>query len=279
VFVTVLAFAVILGFIMGSLYAIPSYNIAIIPIEQGISSTSDAFFSSYISSTTIIEMIDSAESNPNVQAIILEINSPGGTVVGTKEVVARVKEISKPVVAWIREIGASGAYWIASAADKIVADPLSLTGSIGVSSAYREYSGLYQKYGITYVNLTIPDNKDIGSPYKELTEEEKDIFMHILNESYLEFVNDVAENRNLTVDYLINESSMGAIILGKDAYDIGLIDYLGGKDLAINVSSELAGIEYPSVGEIENQISIFDLLASVRNGFITLGDNQLQLEV
>lgn len=279
VFVTVLLFAIILGWVMGVMYSIPSYNIAIVPIEQSIGSASEELFSSYISSTTVIELLDSAVSNPNVEAIILEINSPGGTVIGTKEIVERVKEIDKPVVAWIREIGASGAYWIASAADKIVADPLSITGSIGVSASYLEFVGLFEKYGITYVNMSVPDFKDMGTSYKELSDEEREIFLHILNETYMAFVTDVAVNRNLTVDYVMNESMLGAIMLGMDAYDRGLVDYLGGRDVAINVSTELADIDYPYPGTFRKSVSVFDLFYNLGTGFTLFGDRQLQIKV
>jgi protease-4 len=276
-FLTVFSFALLLGLFFGVIYSIPTSNIAIVPIVGEITGSGSDIFSSSTTSTSVIELIDSAESNPNVRAIILEINSPGGTVLGTKEIVARVKSASKPVVAWIREIGASGAYWIASASDAIVADPLSITGSIGVSAAYLSFEGLFHKYGVTYENISMPGLKDMGSPYKNLTDRERVLFAEILNETYKAFVEDVASNRGIEVDELINISEEGAVFLGSKAYSKGLVDHLGGKELAINVSAELGNIEYPVTEKYGKTISIFSLLAGLLTSSPNIDAEQFEL--
>jgi protease-4 len=119
-----------------------SNKIALIPISGFIAiGSSDSIFTNTIaSSDTIVEFIERADKDTNVKAIVLEINSPGGNVVASKEISQAVKDAEKPVVAWIREIGTSGAYWIASASDYIVSDPLSITGSIGVVLSYLRIS-------------------------------------------------------------------------------------------------------------------------------------------
>ncbi|MEK6861331.1 MAG: S49 family peptidase, partial [Nanoarchaeota archaeon] len=123
-------------------------KIAVINIKGAISTENgggDFLRSGTIGSGSVVGFIESANNDKNVKAIILNINSPGGTVVGSKEIVDSIKKVNKPVVALIREVGASGAYWIASASDIIVAETLSVTGSIGVIGSYLEFSDLFSE--------------------------------------------------------------------------------------------------------------------------------------
>ena len=117
-----------------------SGNVALIPIDGVIigSRESDSIFETSVSSTEIIKFIEKADKNPSIRAIILEINSPGGSAVASEEIANAVKKTNKTTVAWIREIGTSGAYWVSSASDRIVADRVSITGSIGVIASYLE---------------------------------------------------------------------------------------------------------------------------------------------
>ena len=162
--------ATIIGLMIGNFFQISTANIAIIEIQGEIGPSTLSFTG--ISSDDFDALLGSAENNPNVRAIILSINSPGGSVVSSQEMANSVKNCSKPIVAWIRDSGASGAYWVASSADKIVASPLSLTGSIGVTATDLEYSGLFEQYGITYVNLYYPSEKDMLTNYREICDEE-----------------------------------------------------------------------------------------------------------
>ena len=116
-------------------------NVAMIPIEGVIVGTdsSGMFFDDSVSSQDTIELIEKADRNPNIRAIILQINSPGGSAVASEEIANAVKKVNKTTVAWIRESGASGAYWIASSSDYIVANRVSITGSIGVIASYLEF--------------------------------------------------------------------------------------------------------------------------------------------
>ena len=127
-----------------------SGNVALIPIQGVIvgSEDSEFLFESVTSSQDAVEFIEKADKNPSIKAIILEINSPGGSAVASEEIANAVRKTNKTTVAWIREVGASGAYWVASASDKIVASPMSITGSIGVISSYLEFSKLFEKYGV-----------------------------------------------------------------------------------------------------------------------------------
>ena len=215
-------------------------KIAVIPIYGPITISGSSSFiieESGSSSNSIIEFLDKANSDSSVKAIILEIDSPGGTVVASEELANAVKSSNKPTVALIREVGASGAYWVASSANKIIASPMSITGSIGVLGSYLEFSEIFEKYGITYQELTAGELKEIGSPFKPLTPKEREIIQKKINLIHDYFIDEVSRNRNLSVTQ-IQEIRSGLFYLGREAIDLGLVDYLGNKDLAINVSKE-----------------------------------------
>ena len=174
-------------------------TIVVIPIEGEITGTgSDQLFGATTATPkNIIEKIDSIKNNKNVEAVIFEINSPGGAAVASQEIADAIRELNKTKYAVIKDVGASGAYWIASATDKIYASPVSITGSIGVISSYLEFSGLFEKYGIGYQRLVSGERKDIGIPYRELTLEEEKILQNKLNIVHEFFIREVARNRKL----------------------------------------------------------------------------------
>jgi protease-4 len=256
----ILAFLILLSLALGRLIkSIPARNtIAVIPIEGAILSdfSSSPFSEKTASAKEILDFLDKANQDKSVKGIILEINSPGGSALASKEVVDKVKSIEKPIVSWIREVGASGAYWIASASDSIIADELSITGSIGVISSYLEFSGLMDEYGVKYEQLTTGRYKDIQSPYKELTLEEKDILMQKLKIIHKTFADDVSKNRKRDITGL----DTGLFYLGKEALDLGLIDSLGGKDLAINITKQLANITEAELVIYERKVGLSALL-------------------
>lgn len=236
-------------------------NMALISIKGAITTTGDGLplQSTGASSTKIVNQLKSAFEDKTIKAIILEIDSPGGTVLASKEVADKIKESEKPVVAFIRGSGASGAYWIASAADHIIADEMSIVGSIGVTSSYLEFSGLLKEYDVNYQRLVTGEFKDLGTPYKELTDKEEELFMGKLNQIHNFFVEQVAQNRNLSVAS-VGKLATGEIFLGQEAIKLNLIDELGGKNEAINISKKLADIEDAEIveySEAENFFSYF----------------------
>jgi len=239
-------------------------KIAVIPIygEITLTGTGNFFDLSGTSSNNILDAIQKAEQDPSIKGILLEINSPGGTVVASEEIADAVKKAKKPVVSWIREEGASGAYWIASSSDKIVANPLSITGSIGVLASYLEFSGLLQKYGVTYEQLTAGSYKDLGTPFKKLNETEKNFLQEKINKVHDYFINQVAENRNLSKEQT-EKVSNGAFYLGLEAKDLGLVDILGNKDDAVNELKKMANIKDASLVVYQKKLSFFDVLANV----------------
>ncbi|MEK6946093.1 MAG: signal peptide peptidase SppA [Nanoarchaeota archaeon] len=206
-------------------------NVALIPIEGEITGSRDpglSFGGAVAASPDIVEMIEKADKNPSIKAIIFEINSPGGSAVASQEIADAVAKTNKTKVAWIREVGASGAYWVASSTDHIVANRASITGSIGVIASYLEFPGFLERYNITYNRLVAGKYKDIGSPFKEMTSEERAVFQQTLDEMRDYFVSEVAKNRHMNkkdVDKIAN----GLFYLGSQAKDYGLVDELGGK--------------------------------------------------
>ncbi len=201
----------------------PTKKVALIPIDKAINSlTADAYKS----------LIMKAEMQ-GVDGYIFEINSPGGTVLASKELAELVEEIStkKPVIALIRDIGTSGAYWVASACDYIIADETSFVGSIGVRMNYLQFKGLMEKLGIKEEEIKAGEYKTMGSPFKELKEEERTILEKLVMETYELFVKDVAENRGMSVEE-VKKLATGQIYSGKQAIENGLIDYLGGREEA-----------------------------------------------
>ena len=260
------AFFISLGF--GDDSEIITNGIAIVPIKGIISpeDSNDFLSGSGMGSDTIINNLKKAKDNNGVKAVILEINSPGGTVVASREVANYVKDLSesKPVIAWIREMGASGAYWIASGADVIIVDEMSITGSVGVISSYLEFSCLLDKYGVKYERLVAGDLKDVGSPYKELSDGEKRLMQSKLKKIHDLFVKEVSENRNLN-DQQISEIKSGFFYLGIEAKHLGLVDEFGGRDEAIIKAKELAGIEDGKIIEYKPKKTIIDVIEGFTN--------------
>ena len=182
----------------------------------------------------VLQDIKDAGKDSTVKGIILEINSPGGAVVASQEIADAVKSLNKTKYAVIREVGASGGYWIASATDKIIASPMSITGSIGVIGSYLEFSGLFEKYGIGYERLVSGDKKDIGTPYRDLTSEEKTLMENKLRIVHEYFIKQVAMNRHMEIED-VRKVATGEFYLGSEAKELGLIDEFGNKETAIEL--------------------------------------------
>lgn len=187
-----------------------------------------------------ISSLTSRATDEGADAVIYEINSGGGSVVASREAARVVAGVDVPTVCRITEAGASGAYWMASACDRIVADPLSMTGSIGTRSGYLEVSGLLDRLGVEYVNLTSAEFKDMGSQFKNITPAERERFQEILDASHRAFVEDIAENRNMSIER-VEAAATGEIYLGRTAKELGLVDRLGGHDTAVAVARNLTG--------------------------------------
>ncbi len=240
-----------------------SGNVALISIEGEIVGTNNGGILSQdvISSADAVELIEKAGKNENIKAIILEINSPGGSAVASAEIADAVKKINKTSVAWIREVGASGAYWIASSTNHIVANRASITGSIGVIASYLEFPGFLERYNVTYEQVISGKYKDIGSPFKKMTPEERVVFQQTVDEIRDYFVSEVAKNRNLNKKD-VDKAANGLFYLGAQAKELGLVDELGGKDEAIKYIEKKEGIK-AEVVEYKKERNLLDVLSKV----------------
>jgi protease-4 len=248
-------------FVFVGLFSVVSFGstIAVIRIKGTISS-SPSFLLETTTPQDILSLIRRVEDDPSIRGVLFEIDSPGGSVVASREMAYGIKSMKKPKVCWMGDIAASGAYWVASACDHIMADPLTLTGSIGATASYLEFSELFEKYGITYEQITSGESKDVGTPFRNLTEEEREKLQYIIDEIFSYFLNDVKESRGLTEEQ-IEKISSGDVFLAKDAVELGLIDSLGTVQDAKDKAKEIAGIEYAEFVELKSGgLSLFDLL-------------------
>ncbi|MBI2575819.1 signal peptide peptidase SppA [Candidatus Woesearchaeota archaeon] len=239
-----------------------SGNVAVIPVHGVILSNGDSYFDEQAtSSSEIVQFIEDAEDDPSIRAMVFDINSPGGSAVASQEVADAVQKSTKPTVAWIRDSGTSGAFWVATAADKVVANPMSITGSIGVTASYLQFSGLLQDYNVSYEVLTAGRLKEVGSPFKALTQEERKLFQEQLDELHTYFIQAIAANRNLS-EAMVRDYATGMFFLGSKAKELGFVDVLGGKDevkqiLERQLKTNVTFFTY------EREVSLFDILSRV----------------
>ena len=220
------------------------------------------------SSTQIREQLKSAAEDPSISAILLEINSPGGSAVASREIADVVAQLEKPTVAVIREVGASGGYWIASATDYVVADELSITGSIGVLASSLNLAGLLDDYNVTYEQLNGGKYKDIGTPLRKMTDEERILLESKIQIIHDVFIREVAANRELSFAE-VNASATGIFYLGSEAKDLGLVDELGNEKTAVTYLASVLGVSDEDISFIEYRVqpSFFDLLYGAISNF------------
>ena len=263
-------------------------SIAVIPVKGEIVSDSGNVGTD-LSAMEIVDSIDEAEKNPSVKAILLEINSPGGSVVASRQIVEKIRKTEKPVVAWVSDLGASGAYYVASASDYIIADPDSITGSIGVIAMFPNIEGLLDKIGVKVKIIKKGAYKAIGSPFQEISPEEEALIQKLLDGAFERFKADVLEFRAEKLNKARFESiADGRIISGEQARDTGLIDALGTRDDALKKAADIAGIkEYDTTDYSKKELSLIDLLSSmgysfgtgVKTGFIASNAQGLSAKV
>lgn len=208
------------------------------------------------------EALDNALKDSNVKAIVVRINSPGGAGSTSDTIWQLIREASekKPVIASMGAVAASGGYYIAMAADQIVAEKTTVTGSIGVIGMRLNMRELLEdKLGLSFDEIRFHTNANwLMSPNKDLTPEQREAFEYFIDSFYDVFVNRVAESRGKTYDE-IHAVAQGRIWSGADALDAGLIDTVGGLDDAIRIAAEKAGIEEYSLKILPREKSIFEL--------------------
>ena len=211
----------------------------------------------------LLRELRSHRDNPQVKAVVLRINSPGGVVGPTQELhaaIMRLRESGKPVVASLGAVAASGGYYVAVAADKIYANPGTLTGSIGVIFQLPNLDGLMKKVGVDYVVVKAGRYKDIGNFARPMTPEELRLLQALLDDVHAQFISAVATGRKLDRTQVLAFAD-GRIVSGAQAKDLKMIDALGGLEEAVDGAAVLAGLPRPArvIGP-HRKLSIFDLL-------------------
>ena len=196
------------------------------------------------SSGDTIEQFRQYEEEEDVKALVLRIDSPGGTVVAAQEIYAEIQKLKddKVVLASMGNVAASGGYYVACAAEEIVANPGTLTGSIGVLSEYPNIEELMKKVGLKSKVMKSGRFKDLGNPMREMTDEEKRLLQDLIDNIHRQFIRDVANGRGKTIEE-IEPWADGRIFTGEQAKEIGLVDRLGNLQDALDRAAELAGIE------------------------------------
>ncbi len=214
----------------------------------------------------VIEQIEKWTESSGIKAIVIHINSPGGGVAISQEIfdAARKATDMKPVVAAMASVAASGGYYIACATDRIIANPGTLTGSIGVIFQFHTAEGLLEKVGIGTETVKSGELKDVGSYARPMSGKEELMLRSVVMDTYEQFVNAVAEGRGMEPDEIYPLAD-GSIFTGLQAYNLGLIDTLGGLSEAIELAADLAELEgEPNIvrPRPKKKLSPFDLLGS-----------------
>ena len=220
--------------------------------------------------------IEGLAETKGVKAIVLDINSPGGSVGAVQEIYSRILRVKKEhpsikFVALFGDVAASGGYYLAAACDKIVAHPGSLTGSIGVIFQVSNMEGLFAKIGYKQDPIKSGKHKDIGSPARPMTAEERKILQDLIDDAYGQFVQAVADGRHLPVD-VVKPLADGRIYSGNQALANHLVDQLGDSHDALMLAAQLGGIkdEKPKVRrDVEKLNDLFEMLES--RARLTLG--------
>jgi protease IV len=192
----------------------------------------------------IVRTLGEYRDDPAVRAVVLRIDSPGGVVAPTQEIVAavrRLREAKKPVVASLGSVAASGGYYVAVSADRIFASPGTLTGSIGVVMQLANVEGLLKKVGVEYVVVKAGAYKDVGNFARAMTPEERRILQNLLDDVYEQFIAAVAEGRRLEPQ-AVRGFAEGRIYSGRQAQGLRMVDELGGLEDAIEAAARMAGL-------------------------------------
>ncbi len=233
------------------------------------------------------QQLEQAAKDTHVKATILDIDSPGGGITASdiiyNQIVKFKSDTKKKVVVYMNDVAASGGYYISTAADAIVAHPTTITGSIGVIMPLINVADLISRYGIKDNSITSGDMKEMGSPLKPMTSEESAILKEIIDELYMQFVSVVSSGRNLDIE-TVKKLADGRIYTGKQALERGLVDQLGYREDAINLTKKLAGLNEATVVQYKEQYGLAELFGLMSGRFfqtktIKLDISQLQEQV
>lgn len=253
-------------------------KLAVIPIKGEIIMDSQDFSQS-AGALELVKQIDDAENDPSVSAIFFDIDSPGGEIVATHQVVEKIRETKKPTISYIGSVGASGAYYIASATDYVIADPFSVTGSIGALWMLPNVKKLLEDFGVKMDVIRSGDLKALPNPFEEISPEQKQLISAMVSESFEQFKSDVLEFRgNKVSSQSLGKITDGRIISGKQALELKLVDQLLTREKAIQKAAQIAGIKgKPALKEFgQRRFSLFDIFAQSGKAFADGIKNSLE---
>ena len=260
-FISVIIIPVLIVFLGGC--TMGGGKVAVIRLSGAITGSGQQglFMAGGITPRTVEEYLSRAENDFGVKAVVLRINSPGGTAAASQEIAREVRrfreDTGKPVVVSMGDMAASGGYYISAYADAIVANPSTLTGSIGVITQFIYIEGLLEKLGLEWETIKSGRHKDMG--VQPLTSEQRQIMQVISDSLYEQFVAAVAEGRGLPVAE-VRQLATGQLYTGEQALQLDLVDELGGMDTAIEVAGSLAGVSISEIEEYSQPASLFEAL-------------------
>lgn len=231
-------------------------KVAVVPVEGTLSAERE-----------VAEALRRYREDGSVEGVVLKIQSPGGTVGATQAVyreLRALRDAGRPVIAWIGDVGASGGYYAALAADSIYALPGSITGSIGVIMQFPNVEGTLEKIGLRMDVVKSGPLKDAGSPFRPLEEEDREVFRQLVDDAYGQFVDAVVEGRGMD-RARARELADGRVVSGERAVELGLIDGVRTFSEALDVAGRMAGLgEDPrTVEPREGRLGLLDLLEGV----------------
>ncbi len=214
-----------------------------------------------LTSKTVVKDIKTFTEDPGIGAILLRIDSPGGGVAASQEIYSQVAKARahKTVVVSMGSVAASGGLYIAMPANRIVANPSTVTGSIGVILEYPVVEELFRKIGIRYEVIKSKEHKDIGSPFRSLSQDERNMLEGVIQDMYSQFIDAIIAYRALTRDSLAKIAD-GRILTGRQALEFGLVDTLGSFEDAVAIAGNLIGVEKPNLIYPPHRFSLYDML-------------------
>jgi protease-4 len=237
-----------------------------------------------IDSRPVLEELKRYEDSDSVRAILLNIDSPGGGVAVSQEIYTEVKKLreqkNKTIIAYMSSVGASGAYYVACASDRIIANPGTIIGSIGVIAEWVNYGDLLEWAKLKSVVLKTGEFKDTGSPVRSLTENERTYFQGLIDDMYVQFVEAVALGRKMELQD-VRLLADGRVFTGRDAKERRLIDEVGNFQDAVDLTARLAGISgKPRLIRLSRQrVTLLDVLTSDLSQIIPFQGRALQSQI
>jgi len=237
-----------------------------------------------LQSTAIVEQLKRYEDSNSVKAILLNIDSPGGGVAVSQEIYAELRRLrekkDKTIVAYLSSTGASGAYYVACAANKIVANPGTIVGSIGVIAEWVSYAELLQWAKLKDIVFKTGEFKDTGSPTRPLTDNEKKYFQGLIDDMYVQFVEAVSSGRKLDLQE-VRSMADGRVFTGRDAKERKLIDEIGNFQDAVDLTAKLSGISgKPRLLRLSRpRVTLLDVLTTDLSRLVPFNGHGMQSQI